>query len=594
MFEDWRKLLSLFSAQERRRIGLLLVVSTLTGLMQAVGIASVMPFIAVVADPAMVTESPYLAQVYAALGFTDTHQLLLVLGVFALVTLLLTNALVGVNAWLTLRICHLGEYDLARRLLQRYMTLPFAQVRQRNSSDLVRMLVAEIDRVVIVTLMAGIGVFSDAITTLFIVGMLLLLHPWVTLATLLVLALAYVGIYWKVTPSVVRLGAEFPGLSAEIFRHANEALGAAREIRLLGRAGHFVDRFARPLLRSSRNAIRYSTLNLVPGQVLELVAFGGLIAVTIYLVGRTQDGGEILPMIAMFGFAAYRLIPAIEGIVDGVEAIRYNMAAIDPLWRDLGGGTEPTPTSAVAVIRPRAGIRLESVRFRHPGARCDTLHGVDLQFEAERWTCLVGPTGAGKSTVIDVLTGLLEPTVGRLIVDDTPITAGNLRGWQDSIGYVAQSVYLIDDTIASNIAFGLASHEIDAERLARVARLAGIHDFITQDLPDGYQTMVGERGARLSGGQRQRIGIARALYHDPPVLVLDEATNELDLATEGRILHSLRQLAGRTIVFVSHKPSVAASCDQVYVLDRGRVIAGGSYAVLAQSGSPHRELLAEP
>ena len=594
MLDDWRKLLSLFSAQERRRIAWLLAVSTLTGLMQAVGIASVMPFIAVVADPAVATGNPWLSGASEALGFTTADQLLLALGMLALLTLLLTNALVGLNAWLTLRICHLGEHDLTRRLLHRYLSLPWAELRRRNSSDLLRMLVTEIDRVVIVTLMAGIGVFSDAITTLFIVGMLLLLHPWITLATLLVLSLAYLAIYWSITPTVVRLGERFPGLSTEIHRHATEALEGAREVRLYGRAGHFVDRFSQPLLNSSRNAIRYSTLNLVPGQVLEIVTFGGLIAVTVYLVGRAQGGGEILPMIAMFGFAAYRLIPAIEGIVDGVEAIRYNMAAIDPLWRDLSGGAEEVPGPPVPTLRLQAGIHLESVRLRHHGSDRDTLQGIDLHIEFGRWTCLVGPTGAGKSTVIDVLTGLLEPSSGRLVVDDTPITAANVRAWQRGIGYVAQNVYLIDDSVASNIAFGLAPQEIDVARLERAAQLAGLHDFVSQELPDGYQTRVGERGARLSGGQRQRIGIARALYHDPPVLVLDEATNELDLATEARILQALRGLVGRTIVFVSHKPSVAAACDRVLVLDHGRVTADGSYAALSGPGSPHRALLAEP
>lgn len=595
MFEDWRKLLSLFPAPERRRLWLLLLVATVTGLVQAVGIASVMPFIAVIAEPGLVVENPQLARLYGALGFESTRAFLLFLGGLALAMLLVSNLLVGVNAWLTLRVCHLGEYDLARRLLRRYLAQPYARLRLRNSSDLVRMLVTEIDRVAIVTLMAGIGVFSDAVATLAIVTMLLFVHPWITLLTLLVLIAAYGLIYRLVTPAVVRLGTEFPALSSEIYRGASEALGAAREIKVLRLEERFVERFSRPLLRSSRNAIRYGLLDLVPAQALELVAFGGLVFVSVYLVGREQDGSQILPMIALFGFAAYRLIPALKGLLDGVEAIRYNMAAIDPLWRDFA---EPEPPAGAAsdagALEPSREVRLESARFRYPGSDRDTLTGIDLVLPAGSATCLAGPTGAGKSTTVDVLIGLLSPTEGRLLIDDTPVTSANLRSWQRRIGYVAQSVYLLDDTIERNIALGLEPHEIDASRLERAARLAGIHDFVAQELPDGYQTVVGEDGARLSGGQCQRIGIARALYHDPAVLVLDEATNELDLATESRILQSLLALAGKTIVFVSHKPSVAASCDQVCVLDRGQVVACGSYQDLTQPGHPYRDLLAEP
>jgi len=595
MLEDWRKLLSLFPAPEQRRIWLLLVIATFTGLVQAVGIASVMPFIAVLADPGLVDENPQLAWAYGALGFADTRAFLLFLGLVAFAMLLVSNVLVGANAWLTLRVCHLGEHDLARRLLRRYLAQPYVRLRLRNSSDLVRMLVSEVDRVAIVTLMAGIGVFSDAIATLAIVGMLLLVHPWITLVTLLVLVAAYGLIYRLVTPAVVRLGIEFPALNSEIFRAASESLGAAREIKVLGLEERFVERFSRPLLHSSRNAIRYGALDLVPSQALELVVFGGLVFVTVYLVGRAQDGSHILPMIALFGFAAYRLIPALKGLLDGMETIRYNMAAIDPLWRDFA---EPDPwvppTSKESPLAPQREVRLESVAFRYPGGDQDTLAGVDLVLPAGSATCLAGPTGAGKSTTVDVLIGLLSPTEGRLMVDDTPVTAANLREWQRCIGYVAQSVYLVDDTIERNIALGLEPQEIDASRLERAARLAGIHDFVVRELPDGYRTVVGEDGARLSGGQCQRIGIARALYHDPAVLVLDEATNELDLATEGRILQSLRALAGKTLIFVSHKPSVAAFCDQVCVLDRGRIVAVGSYQQLTQPGSPYRDLLAEP
>jgi ABC-type multidrug transport system fused ATPase/permease subunit len=298
-------------------------------------------------------------------------------------------------------------------------------------------------------------------------------------------------------------------------------------------------------------------------------------------------------MLAMFAFAAYRLVPALKDLFDGVAAIRYNMVALEPLWRDYSVPDEARTGESVEALVLRHALKLDNVSFRYPGSRQEVLSGVELTIPAGTSVCLVGATGAGKSTLVDVLLGLLPPSRGRVIVDGMAVTPDKLREWQRNIGYVPQVASLLDDTVANNIAFGIEPGDIDLGRLERAARIAEIHDFIVTELPDGYRTLVGERGANLSGGQRQRIGIARALYRDPAVLVLDEATNELDLVTEGRILASLRSLENRTLVFVSHKPSVSMACDEVIVLENGRVVARGSYSALTAPGSRYRALLQE-
>jgi ATP-binding cassette, subfamily B, bacterial PglK len=590
---NWRKLLSFFPAGDRYRIFALLASTTVSGLLQAVGVASIMPFIAVVADPDLVVENEHLARVYERFQFEGINEFLVFLGLFAMAVLVATNVLVAINAWLTFRVCHLGQHDLARRLLARYLRAPYPLMLQRNSAELLKMLVSEIDRVVIGTLMAGIGVFADLVTTVFIVALLLWIHPLVTIATLVVLGVAYAVIYALVIPRVVRLGAEFPALNTETYKNAQEALSAAREIRVAGREDHFVERFSRPLLRLSRNSIRYSTLDIIPAQALELIAFGGLIAAALYLIGTSEDARQVVPTIAMFGFAAYRLIPALKDLFDGLEAIRYNMVALEPLWQDFTLPVPEAPTSSHTAASRGEAIRLAGVRFTYPGARQATLAGIDLEIRAGTATCFAGATGAGKSTTVDVLLGLLRPDRGEVLIDGEPLDAGSLRAWQDRIGYVPQVVFLFDDTVASNIALGVDPAEIDAARLERAARIAQIHDFVANELPQGYQTLVGERGASLSGGQRQRIGIARALYRDPPVLVMDESTNELDLVTESRILRALKELGGRTLVFVSHRSTVAAACDGIAVFDKGRIAAQGRFAELTAPGSPHRALLLE-
>ena len=593
MIEDWRKLLSFFPARDRYRIFALLASTTVSGLLQAVGVASIMPFIAVVADPDLVSENEYLARAYDQFGFESINEFLVFLGLAAMLVLVVTNVLVAVNAWLTFRVCHLGEHDLSRRLLQTYLRSPYQLLLQRNSAELQKMLVSEIDRVVIGTLMSGIGVFADIVTTIFIVALLLWIHPWVTLATLVVLGAAYATIYALVIPRVVRLGSEFAALNTETYKNAHEALAAAREIRVLGCEDHFVERFSRPLLRLSRNSIRYSTLDIIPAQVLELIAFGGLIAAAVYLIAESGDASGVVPTIAMFGFAAYRLIPALKDLFDGLEAIRYNLVALEPLWRDYSIPAAESAGASGGVLELRESVRLEGVAFTYPGGRQAALSGVDLAITAGRSHCFVGSTGAGKSTTVDILLGLLRPSAGRMLVDGKPLADRDLRAWQRNIGYVSQSVFLLDDTVASNIAFGVAPGDIDPARLERAARIAQIHDFIVRELPEGYQAFVGERGASLSGGQRQRIGIARALYRDAPILVLDEATNELDLVTETRILQGLRELGRRTLVFVSHRATVAAFCDVLAVFENGRVVMKGDYRALTAPDSRYRALLEE-
>jgi ATP-binding cassette, subfamily B, bacterial PglK len=591
--EDWRKLLSLFPRRDRLRIFALLASTTFSGLFQAIGVASIMPFIAVVASPDLVTENAWLARAYERLGYDSVNAFLVFLGLAAMAVLVVTNVLVAINAWLTFRVCHMGEHDLSKRLLRTYLQSPWQLLLQRNSSELLKMLVGEVDRVVIRTLMAGIGVFSDIVTTVFMVALLLWINPWVTFVTLAVLAVAYGLIYSLVIPRVVRLGGEFPALNTETYKNAHEALAAAREIRVAGSEEYFVERFSRPLLRLSRNSIRYSTLDIIPAQALELIAFGGLIAAAVYMIAESGDAESVVPTIAMFGFAAYRLIPALKDLFDGLEAIRYNMVALDPLWRDFG-----LPAASQAPVGERTvglhdSIRLEGVGFTYPGGRQAALNGIDLTLTAGKSHCFAGSTGAGKSTTLDILLGLLRPSAGRVLVDGRPLEDEGIRAWQRDIGYVSQSVFLLDDSIASNIALGVEPGHVDPARLERAARIAQIHDFIARELPEGYGTLVGERGASLSGGQRQRIGIARALYRDTPVIVLDEATNELDLVTEMKVLDGLRGLGRRTIIFVSHRATVAAFCDDVTVFEGGRVVARGDYRSLTAADSPFRALLEE-
>ncbi len=589
----WRMLLGMFRPRERLQIYLLLVSTAVLGLVEVAGVASIMPFIAVVIDPATIDSNPYLHALYERLGFANHRSLQVFLGALALGLLVVTNLLAACHAWFVFRFCYLRSNELCTRLMARYLALPYETFLVRSTAEMQKIVVTDVDRVVIGTLMAGVHVFAHIVSAAFILLVLLFMDPWVTLTTFAVLAVGYGAIFLLIQRKVAALGEEWVRLETEIVQRTREALEGAREIKVLHKEPDFVRRFATPHLRSALNAIRHQTLDIIPRYLLETTAFGLIIGITLYYIATARASTETLAVIALYAYAAYRLVPSLKGIVDGIDTVRYNAAALEVVAQDLSAKSEPAAPAARVATRPlQRAIQLNDVRFTYPGAQRPAVQGLTLRIEARTLTCIMGHTGAGKSTAIDLVLGLLRPESGRILLDDETLDAQNVMQWQASIGYVAQSIYVIDDTVMRNIAFGVPDADIDRERVRAAARAADIDEFIVNDLEKGYDTVLGEKGVRLSGGQRQRIGIARAVYRDPAVLILDEATNALDLETERRVLVRLGALEPkRTIVCVSHKESVARYADRIIVIAHGQVSAEGTYEELTRSETRLRSLI---
>ncbi len=340
------------------------------------------------------------------------------------------------------------------------------------------------------------------------------------------------------------------------------------------------------------------TLGHLPRLTLELVAIGAVLSIVVYAF-QTRDGmQEFLPVLGLFGVAAYRIMPSIQRILSALNTFRYSKPAVDVVAGALAEGPSPifpeaegSPNEALTFA---SRITFEGLRYRYPGTRSDVLQDVSLKIEKGESLGLVGMSGAGKSTLIDLLLGLLEPTGGSIRVDGAPVTRSNTRSWRRNIGYVPQQIFLADDTIARNIAFGVGEEGLDLDRVRRAARAAQLDEFVSS-LPGAYSTRIGERGVQLSGGQRQRVGIARALYEEPSVLVLDEATSSLDGATEAMFTEAVKALKGhKTLIIVAHRLTTVKDCDRLVVLNGGRIVGSGpaetllrdcpEYEVLARSG----------
>ena len=588
-----RKILAILSPRERKTGAVVLGMMLALALLETAGVASVMPFLAVLGNPELVGTQPALAWLYERGGFESVDRFLFALGLgaFAMVVgsalfrILTTYA---INRWTQMR-----RYSIGERLLATYLRQPYEFFLNRNSADLSKSILSEVDELVGKVFQPLMSLVAYSLVALVLVGFLVWLNPVLAVLVALVVAGAYGLIYLGVRGVLGRMGADRVDANRERFTAASEAFGGIKDLKVLGREEAYLKRFRGPASRFARHQSVALTISTVPKYLIEAVGFGGVLLLALALLGADGDLGSMLPVLGVYTFAGYRLLPSAQHIFQGLSNLRFGLPAVDDVWRELRLGAGKTTGSAAGSSRMSlaASIRFEGVTFAYPGAAEPALKGMDLEIPAGTSVALVGKTGAGKTTAVDLLLGLLSPTEGRITVDDVPLTVQNVRAWQAGIGYVPQTIYLADATVAENIAFGVPPEAIDHEAVRRAARLAAIHDFVENDLPDGYDTEVGERGVRLSGGQRQRLGIARALYHDPAVLVLDEATSALDNATEQAIMDAVERLAGaKTVVMIAHRLSTVRNCDRIIHLEGGEVVGSGTFEDLGQTSARFRAI----
>lgn len=588
-----RRMLQLMSAKERRRLWFLTPVVTVNALIQVLGIASVMPFLALVASPGAVHEQPLLRGVYDLLGFRTDQAFMVFVGVSVLAVLVTSNAFAAWTQLLVLRFSWDMNHTLSVRMLRAYLFKPYIYFLDQNTSGLAKNILAEVKQAVSGFLNAGMNLVARGVVALLVLALLVAVEPVLALATFGFLGLAYGGVFMVVQRAVSQAGRRRAVADRERYKAAAEALSGVKEIKLLGKEGPFLRRYEKPSLRYARNLARMQAINLLPKYAFETIAFGGLLIIVLYLMVQGRGVATLLPTLGLYAFAAYRLLPALQGIFGSLTDLKFSVASVELLHRDLGTGTPDLfPDRRDVPPQPfRRALELRDVTFAYPNARAPVLDHFDLRVEANSTVALVGSTGAGKTTVVDLLLGLLRPQGGGLVVDGARVDDGNLAAWQRNLGYVPQVIYLADDSVAANIAFGVAGKEIDMAAVELAARRAHIHDFIVEELPNGYATEVGERGVRLSGGQRQRLGIARALFHDPDVLILDEATSALDNVTEESIFHAVSEIGrSKTVIMIAHRISTVRGCDVIHMLEHGRVVAQGSYHELLATSPEFRAL----
>ena len=576
----WKKAWALLDAGERRNAWIVLGVIIVGALSSAVMVGSVMPFLAVLADPSHIQTTPVLAWAYDALGFTSDYGFLVGLGLACFAVIVLSSVIQIVKTWIVAHFAMMRKHTISHSLLSSYLAQSYAFFLNRHSGEMAPRVLQESTQVVDQFLGPAADFIAACLTTLAIVGLLLWVEPLVAMIAFISLGGIYGIIYVVTRYKLKRLGQIQVHANHARFRITNESLMGIKDIKLLGHEVSYLDRYKAPSMQWAQTQVHVVVLSYVPHFALQTLALGGVLLLSLVLtepesVEAAAPLGGLLPVLGVFAFAGQRMMPELSKLYQSLAQIQSGSAAVDAVYEDFTLRKNATVLSRIPVVGLglKQAFRLDAVSYSYPNSDQAGVREISVEIRAGEKIGIVGSTGAGKTTLADVVLGLLEPDHGRLVVDGQDISPENLRAWMQSVGYVPQDIFLIDASVAENIAIGVPPEDIDFEHIQKAACIARIDKFITDELAEGYQTYVGERGVRLSGGQKQRIGIARALYHDADLIVFDEATSALDNLTEAEVMVAIDALPGdKTVLMIAHRLSTVKRCDRIIVLDKGRLV----------------------
>jgi len=596
-----KTLLDLLTPRERRNLYLLFGAVLLMAGLEVVSVASIMPFLSVAADPASVHENTYLSWAYETLGFAHTNNFLIALGLGALAALVVSNAFIVFTTWMLQQYVWGCNHSISRRLLRSYLCQSYEYFLTHNSSEFGKNILQEVKEVTGQMMMPALRGGAKAVIAVAITGFLVLVDPVVAIMVTLILGTAYSGMYYFVRDQLDQAGAVRVESNTERYQYVTEAFEGIKQVKLRGKENTFLNQYDDPSKLYAHAQAHYRVIKRIPRYILEAVAFGGIILIAIYLIAVQDNIRQVIPMLGLYAFAGYRLMPALQQAFKGLASTRFNIAALKNIHEDLQKhvavaapmSTTDMGDATKSPLTLSDRLVMENVSFTYPGAEEPAIQKLSLEVPAHTTMGFVGKTGSGKTTTVDLILGLLRPQHGIISVDGTPLRNDSInRRWQHNIGYVPQQIYLADDTVARNIAFGVPEEDIDMDAVFDAARRAHIYNFAEDELPEGWKTEVGERGVKLSGGQRQRIGIARALYHRPSVLVFDEATSALDQATERSVMEAIYSLEGKhTMLIIAHRLSTVKRADNVVMLEHGRKVGEGTYDELAHGHSRFQSMV---
>ena len=579
----------LFDGSNLKSLILIFIGIIFMGFFEILGVFSIAPFMAVILDPDIVLNNRYFSYVYNIKDFGGKNDFVIFLGIAVVVFLLISNIFQAFINWRIIHFTNIQSHRISTKLLTGYLNKPYEFYLINNTSEMTKNILTEVSRAMQGVIFQSLVALSKIILVAFTFALLFWVDSMIATVSAFVLIFSYGIVHSIVKHKVSFLGESLTTANYKVYKATNEALSSVKYIKVRGVEKEFVNSFCVP----SKKISSYSTMNqmmaLIPRYILEVIVFGGMILIV--MVSSTNNP-EVIPIMSLYAMAGYRLMPAIQSIYTGIVSIRYNISAFNMMTSNL------SEADATIDLKPKPlrlifnnKIEMEDIEYMYLNAKTTTINKINLTVKHNTTVGIIGTTGSGKTTLVDILLGLLSPNSGHIKIDGIKLNNNNISAWQDSIGYVPQSINLIDGTIRNNVAFGVPNNSIDDNQVIRALKIANMYDFVSS-LDDGCDTLIGEKGVRLSGGQQQRIGIAMALYNNPSVLILDEATSSLDSITENTIMDTIHNLSHKkTIVMIAHRLSTVKECDIIYMMDKGKIIASGTYQQMSDSNESFRAML---
>jgi ABC-type multidrug transport system fused ATPase/permease subunit len=568
------KLWSLLDVKQKSESVIIFVILLVGMFLETLGVGLVIPMLAVMTDESFVAKHPAAVSFLEDLGLSGHFDLVVFCVLVLIVVYFFKSLFLAFSAWRQSCFVSQLQATISARLFEGFLYQPYTFHTERNSVSLARGAVTHVAEATLV-IQQGLVLLSEVLVISGISILLLMSEPKGATIVIGIFVVAGWGFHRVTRSKIAQWGKKREKHENLRTIHLHQGLAGAKEVILAGKQTDFVDRFKGHSAICASVAQMQSTVVALPRLWMELLAVIGL-AVLIWVTlsqGKTVD--EVLVTLGLFVAAAFRIMPSINRILGVVQSLRFSFPGVQLLCNEFARFKGRSICKSGQTISFNANLELDAVSYKHKFADESSIREVSLKIDKGQSIGFIGESGAGKSTLIDVILGLLEPQSGSVKIDGYDIRS-NLRGWQDMIGYVPQTLYLTDESVRKNIAFGVPDSDINDAKVEEVLRASRLDDFV-KTLPAGVDTIVGERGVRLSGGQRQRIGIARALYHEPSVLVLDEATSALDESTEKKIMESVSALRGnKTLLIVAHRLSTVTQCDIIYRIDSGQIVDCGS------------------
>ena len=589
-----RKFLYILPKRDPIKIVVLFIMMMVAAALEVLGIGMIPAFVAIVASPERVLEYEPIQPLLAYLNITTARELLIWGSGALLGSFILKGSYRLFFNYFQARYTYNRRYQISHRLMSAYMQAPYTFHLERNTAELLRNITQEVTILIGNVLTMLLDICKQSVITISILLFLFIAEPFVTILVIAFSGIAS-GTFLILTRKKVKAyGKREQEHRREMIKAVNQGLGGIKDARVLNREAEFIEKFRIEARNSTRLLTYMNYTKKIPQPLIETTAVLAMLLIASFLVWQGRPMTSIIPIMTLFAVAIVRLMPAVKSLTSDYTHLIYNIVSLDPIYSDLKELDESSSKfkaerKASRPLKLERLIEAKSVEYSYPNSDEQALRGVSFEIPKGHAVGFVGESGAGKTTVVDLLLGLMEPSAGEILVDGKNIHE-NLSAWQQNIGYIPQSIYLADETLRSNIAFGLPDEEIDDENVLKALELAQLKDLIDR-LPEGLDTILGENGTRLSGGQRQRVGIARALYHEPEVLVMDEATSALDNLTEKEITKAIEALKGdRTVIMIAHRLTTVENCDLLYLMKDGKITDSGTYSDLVDTNKEFRRM----